>query len=398
MMTAEDLKIARLRENPFRLEPAERVTLWAGDHDLEKRLLAIIKSVRNDVVGLSEFVVLHGELGTGKSHALRYLQAKIEAGAEEYRSPCVYLPTLRLAERVAFLDVYRKIIGEIGRERIEELGAQLISRVEREYVELREKTPASDFKVGGAKGAASVEQRLRRDAQERVLGRAWSKYGLFEKLASRDDGAWFYIGASRERLDKKLLASSGATSPIVSDFEAVSHLAMIVNLACEVSIGATGALWKAFYLFVDESEAIAEIEPRAALSLNHAFRDLLNACPEHLCLMFGATADAALVETALAPALLDRMTKSPITLPALDDTQAEAFMKEILGLYRVAGDGDDWHPFTEEAARFIIAETTNKTPRNLFRSFRQVLDNAANASALKKAKKIKKTDAEQFLV
>jgi hypothetical protein len=56
------------------LVPGQKVTIWAGYEDVKRELLDVVDSCRSDRVGLSEFVVLHGEYGTGKSHDLRYLQ------------------------------------------------------------------------------------------------------------------------------------------------------------------------------------------------------------------------------------------------------------------------------------------------------------------------------------
>ena len=70
----DTLQLAKLTSNPFTLVPGRRVTVWAGYKELQQQLLDIVKSCRSDQVGLSEFVVLHGDYGAGKSHALRYLE------------------------------------------------------------------------------------------------------------------------------------------------------------------------------------------------------------------------------------------------------------------------------------------------------------------------------------
>ena len=104
---------------------------------------------------------------------------------------------------------------------------------------------------------------------------------------------------------------------------------MLVNLTCGVKLNGT-AYWKAFYLFLDEFEVLADLESKAMVAINQSLRDLLNACPEHLCLLLGLTGDAALVEGLFHTYLLSRMTREPIPIPSLDQTQSILFLKEVL--------------------------------------------------------------------
>src|SRR5690349_21275530 len=117
-MTPDDLRHANLRENPFRITPGEKVTVWAGHPDLRSTLEKAIASVRNDKVGLTECIALYGELGTGKSHALRFFHTYVESHRPEYQSPCVYLETLRVANKLTFVDIYRAILKRIGRQEL----------------------------------------------------------------------------------------------------------------------------------------------------------------------------------------------------------------------------------------------------------------------------------------
>ena len=47
--------------------------------------------VRASDIGSTEFLVLHGELGAGKSHALRYLKTRIEQRDSEFQSLAIYV-------------------------------------------------------------------------------------------------------------------------------------------------------------------------------------------------------------------------------------------------------------------------------------------------------------------
>jgi type II secretory pathway predicted ATPase ExeA len=107
-------EIAKLRKNPFTLVAEANTDIWADYENVLQALLDVITSCRTDQVGLSEFVVLHGEIGTGKSHALRYLQHYImNKHVNEFRSPCVYLESTKLAKKTDFIAIYRRVMESL---------------------------------------------------------------------------------------------------------------------------------------------------------------------------------------------------------------------------------------------------------------------------------------------
>lgn len=124
------LELAKFREYPFRLVPGEKVTVWAGYEEIRQRLFEAIESCRNDRIGLYQFAVLLGELGAGKSHALRYLRYKItEERKDEFRSLVVYLERLKVAPKTDFLAIYKTII-EILADELKGIGEMIRVRVE----------------------------------------------------------------------------------------------------------------------------------------------------------------------------------------------------------------------------------------------------------------------------
>src|SRR5438874_2813863 len=85
-----------LKHDPFPIAPESSVTNWAGDQELKDDLVDIVKGVRARDIGVSEFVVLYGELGAGKSHALRYLRTLICDHSEDFNSLAIYLERPRV--------------------------------------------------------------------------------------------------------------------------------------------------------------------------------------------------------------------------------------------------------------------------------------------------------------
>jgi len=112
MITPETFK---LQPNPFKALPEEEVKTWAGLQETKRALSEIISSVRPDDLGSSEFIVLYGDWGAGKSHALRYFTHEIN----EREGLAIYLGDIGAAPNVKFADLYPRIIEKI-RERIKE--------------------------------------------------------------------------------------------------------------------------------------------------------------------------------------------------------------------------------------------------------------------------------------
>lgn len=395
-MTPDDLVHANLRENPFRITPGENVTIWAGQPDLRMTLEKAIVSVRNDKVGLTECIALYGELGTGKSHALRFFQTYIETNRADFQSPCVYLETLRVANRVSFVDIYKAILKRVGRQELVSFSKVLVTRIETEIANCRAKASALDHKAAHDRGE-KIDDTWFRESLELVLKKYSPMYGVFEQLSRDVDSAWFYISANNAGVGDGDLARMHIANQISSDFEAVEHLGMLVNLMCGVKLSGNATYWKAFYLFLDEVEILADLDTKHMVLINQSLRDLLNACPENFCMILGLTGDAALVEGLFSQYLLSRLTREPIPIPSLDQQTATEFLKEVLQQYRREPAANNWYPFTNEAVVYIVSNTTDKTPRRLFMNCRRVLEMASGEGILSENREITREDAERFL-
>ena len=160
----------------------------------------------------------------------------------------------------------------------------------------------------------------------------------------------------------------------MNDYDAIRSLSQFVNLTTNPVVEGATPIFKAVYLFLDELDAIADFKPEQILSINQGLRDLLNASPEHFCLLCGFTGDVNKLEAYLEQAVLSRLSRDPIDIPSLDNEQAVAFLAEVLSFYRADDSVSAEYPFTNEALRQISAKTTMKTPRNLFKNSRIVLE------------------------
>ena len=324
------LEIARLTRNPFTLVPHGTVTNWAGYAELRKELVDLIQSCRSDQVGLSEFLILHGDLGTGKSHALRYLKHLIsEEREEEYESPCVYLDTLKVAASMSFLALYRKIMEILVphiRETAEWLDLVVEETAQRRRPDARWKEQQEE--IGRIYGEATVTPMYPPLSLLLKGIKDGSTEALRLLLGEKVGGA----GAMRT------YAKYNMTSGIESEYDATKCLGAYVNLCTRgsstLSEGDMVARNKAFYFLFDELEVAGDFRPQEALSVNQGIRDLINACPENCCFIFGMTGDVRNIYALLTQAVIRRMSRAPLEIPPLEVAEAVEFLQEVLKAHR----------------------------------------------------------------
>ena len=373
------MEIARLTSNPFTLVPDEKVTVWAGYEQLRSELFDIVESCRSDQVGLSEFAIIHGDYGTGKSHALRYLQYWItERKREEFSSPCVYLATMKVAASMNFVVLYRKIM-ELLVSHIQETAEWLDLAVEEtakkrlprsRHQELEEEMDNIYRDPGVTPGFPPLSLLLRgitKGAYDEAL-----QILLGEKLSGQKA-----MGTYR---------SYNMTGSIESEYDATRCLGAYVNLCTRgaetLAEGDELARNKAFYFFFDELEIVTDFRPQEALSMNQGLRDLVNACPENCCFLFGMSGDVRDIYGLLTTPVIRRMSRDPLPIAPLEPAEAVEFLTQVLKGYRSDDDDPDEYPFEREALLAIAERTQNKTPSELFRGCRRVLEKAVLSGAL----------------
>lgn len=102
----------KLQPNPFKALPDAEVKTWAGLQETKRVLGEIISSVRPDDLGSSEFIVLYGDWGAGKSHALRYFTHDIN----KREGLAIYISDVGSAPDIRFDAIYPGIIEKVQRE------------------------------------------------------------------------------------------------------------------------------------------------------------------------------------------------------------------------------------------------------------------------------------------
>jgi hypothetical protein len=382
------VEIARLRKNPFTLVAETNTDVWADYENVRQALLDVVTSCRTDQVGLSEFVVLHGEIGTGKSHALRYLQNYITVKhAQQFVSPCVYLESTKLAKKTDFLAIYRRVM-EALRNHIFDTASKLDSAFE-ERAKTSGLTRSQDIQ--------NEKHKLWKNSAEELAPQFPSLVHLLHGLVAGDSHPFSILcGNSSDGVEEYQL-----TGPIDSEYDASKCLSAYINLITspnrailsETAFQAS----KAVYLFIDEVELLQDFKPGDVLSINQGIRDLINGCPQAFCLIFGVSGDPRILFAIFDKFVVRRFSRDPIEIQALDEAESVRFLKEVLKNYRANNTDPDEYPFRESALLRIAEKTPEKTAASLFRTSRRVLEKAVLSGNLQPGGWIEPADVDVYL-
>lgn len=381
------LELAKLSKNPFTLVAEANTDVWADYEVVRKALLDVISSCRTDQVGLSEFVVLHGEIGTGKSHALRYLQNLITVRQrDEFRAACIYLESTKLAKKTDFLAVYRRVM-EALRNHINDTANRIDSAFE-ERAKSSGLTRSQDIQA--------EKEKLWKGSAEKLAPHFPGLINLLRGLLSDQHAFLILCGMSGDGVEDYHL-----TGQIDSEYDASRCLSAYVNLVTnpnrDVLPEKIFVADKAFYLFIDEVELLQDFKPADVLSLNQGIRDLINGCPQSFCLLFGVSGDPRILFAIFDKFVVRRFSREPIEIQALDANEAVRFLTEVLKNYRSDPTDPPEYPFRKDTLMRIAEKTPDKTAASLFRSARRVLEKAVLAGKLTPGGWIEVADADAFL-
>lgn len=351
-----------LRQDPFPIAPESSVDNWAGDHELRDDLVDIVKGVRGSDIGVSEFVVVYGELGAGKSHALRYLKTLISEQPEEYHALAIYLERPRVASKLNFELLSRYIIQQIGRERINKYCGEVHKIVEDLVQHLADEAGMGNQPNKSSFYEAAFERFRENDRPMVRLLANGTKPGskVFEFLSG----------------DAKADVAGSYEAKVDSDFMAAKVLADLFRILTTDLNGRS--VIDAVYLFIDECEMLLEAKLTESENVFAGLRELINGLPYRFGLMMSFSAATALIEAIMPSHMLKRLTRSYFEVPMLDDDLALEFLRTQLNFYRTPSSSREgtFYPFSDEAVDVIIGNEVSLTPRTLFIACKRVFERA----------------------
>jgi hypothetical protein len=381
-----------LISDPFAITLSDAsVHRWAAREHERALLLDVVESVRTSDIGSSEFVVVHGEYGAGKSHALRYLTTKInEDEPQHYRGKAIYLQTVRVSQKVQFLEVYKVIVDRLGKAFFAELSNHILGQVNQAQVAYLQTVDAGVQPQLMANPGRHVDETLDRMAPKSAI----PYIKLMMRAANGGiDKVWDYL-----RGDDVSFPEIGLASRVGNDYNAVSTLAGIFQ-TMTAQIGVVGPAYEAVYLFVDEQENLVEMKAAESVQLLQSFRELINQLPNNFCMIWGFSADAALIEAVLPSPILQRLTRKYVELPTMQPAEAKLFIRQQLEGFRKPDfvTPSPFYPFSEDAIDAALERIVDMTPRNIFKMLRAVLERAIRRHDLMPPNAIDAALANQIL-
>lgn len=351
---AEFYAASNLTTNPFRsqatFEDDPRLAIWAGQERERVQLEKLLARSRAEQVGNTNGILLYGQYGTGKSHALLWSLHWIRGLTEGGDSSAYYIPTLKkdkgkltfgaafrddLVARTTFVeDVlhYRQYLGRAIKTHIDEKKLPPETTDEAVIEKLIPATELSNF--------AKEIYPLQADAMREYL--------------------------ARDR----------------SDYQAMLLFTRMVNLFVhEIRFeNSTSRFRQSVYLMIDELDVLVNASAKEVIEVNELIRHLYDMCPNCFGLVLALSAEQELIPTVFTEFVLSRMGRQ-IAFSALDRQAAVEFAIEIMDsapmrVSREAADKMGPFPFTLEALDAVLGAVSFRTPRKIVNVLQQLIEEA----------------------
>lgn len=362
------LQQAGFASNPFRIVPPNEMddVEWAGDDEFMRELLEAADAPKVGNLGTSELVVLHGDYGTGKTNALKYLASKLsndgQLVAYILRPAVTDKPTWNGLVRSLFSQSFRrddvvKRLGILRRYALQESESRAAGELENADRDTRDRLEASKLD----------------DIAAEILPESPGFFHLLIDMADERNPDllvrnWAYLSEKPSSAHGQAMAGQYGVpaTGLMSDYDATLVFSDFIRAMTYATPSGQGT--DAVYLLIDEVEGMMDLKLPSQLSLQNGLRSLIDSCTEHFFLALASTAsDASEMWGILGNPIMQRLSRKPMELPQFDDSMATKFLLEIMHLRR---NGDfsgpaEW-PLTREALESFIEQCPPpKTPRKL---------------------------------
>ena len=338
-----------LKDNPFKSKPNSAVdprsSIWVGYEKQKKLLDKFLKRSLASQVGNVNFLMLYGNYGTGKSHALLWAQHRIlHEEKDDYNAVCYFTPTLRQENgKFSFADAFKNDIT--GKSNL--------------VADLR---GFQDFLVQCITARRAVGD----------LGDLTN-----EQVIERLIPAVEFSNFAKELYNCKGIEGFQALLAVKNDYHAMMVFTKIVNLfvhEMEITEVDHRRFRQAAYLFVDELDDLERASVKEARVVNDLLRHIYDNCPNCFCMVIAISAEISQLTVYFFDYVLRRITRQ-IDLAGLGKDDAMEFVREILETNRRNPDGDvGFFPFEKAAIETIVSQVTEITPAKIVNAMQQVIE------------------------
>lgn len=357
-----------LKDNPFRtnaLEGETRAGIWVGYPNQKKDIIKLLEKSSADNVGNVNFVILFGDYGTGKTHALTWIKNYVSNEKKaEFDCSCYLIPTLRGGKGgLSFSSAIHDVL--FLRSNICEEIASLVTFLDDKAAICRR------------------EERLPDDVPiDKIYEKLIPQYELNQ-----------FAKALRSHYQNRndLLSFLWPPKNGLSDIDSVRLLSRIINLFVnEIKIGNSKYRFKkGFYFLIDELDDLLRASEDAVLLINDCLRILYDSCPNCFGLWLGISAELGALDSALDPQYIQSRFTKKILFDFMDHPTGVAFVKELLNSARINPADKtktDFYPFEKQAIEEIISQIPDLTARKLV-NYMQIILEEARLNSLPNSKK-----------
>lgn len=344
---------SNLNSNPFRSTPNfaadPRAGIWVGYEKQQNQFRKYLRRSLADQIGNVNFLMLYGQYGTGKSHALLWAQNLIlHEQAAEFDSVCYFIPTLRKDKgKLTFAGAF---VDDIL------IKSNLLADLQafRNFL-----------------GQCMAECRTAGQ-----FGNEVSDNSIIERLIPAVELSNFakQIHDSQPQGFHALLTpNSGA------DYQAMITFTRLVNLfvhEMRVSETQKRRFKKGAYLFIDEVDDLERASIKEAREVNDILRHIYDNCPNCFCMVIALTAEISQFTVLFFDYILSRVHRQ-IEMSIMDKDDTVDFVLNILESNRVESSGErGYFPFEKGAVEAIASHLTEITPRKIVNTMQQVIEEA----------------------
>jgi hypothetical protein len=353
LQTEEFYTAANLNGNPFRPNPIygidPRIGIWVGYEKQRSQLIKFLTRSRSDQVGNINFVMLYGDYGTGKSHALLWAMNEIcRTRKEEFDSVAYYIPTIKKEKgALTFAGAFKEDI--IGKSSIVDDILQYRHFLRNIAVRYAEEHP--QFK--GKDEQFVVDELIEIIELKR----------LAHQILGCDTPAKIHTIICPDKM---------------TDYQAMIIFTRLVNLFVLEMPLADGPhrFKKAAYLMIDEMDDLQRASAKEAREVNDILRHIYDSCPTNFGLVIALSAEVADMAAIFYDYLLERVSRR-IAFDTMDRAVAINFVRAILDdeHNRLDVDGPrDFFPFEQDAVDAAASALVKITPRKIINIMQQVLE------------------------
>ena len=361
MLTPADFGLIK---NPFSIVPGVGVERWAGLPKTKESLADVVSSVRPDDIGASEFVVIYGKYGAGKTHALEYFAHHINNPPSDEKFPgrAIYMSEIVDGSGLSFSSLHQRILDNIEEEGV----VVSLARAVKDSVQV---------------AANQLSEQMKTDVT--------SDLAIQKAVLLPQDRA----------MVKSLNDTTSIPKPDKSDLASAKALSSLFRVMTS-PIGNRAPCFGAVYLFLDEVETVLDVKVPLQQAFFGGLRALINEMPKNFGLVLSFTEELAVLESALPRFLQERRTRPNIECENLQTDGAKNFVREYLEGVRPDGYSppQPFYPFKEEAIDAIFEhENTALVPRRMIRSMLRVWERVSREGILPPGEEITREMADDVL-